>query len=183
MASPWKFLVGLVSPEREQRRENSSTENATQGCPSETADPTEAPVEESLNSGEGPRSDAAHRHEQTATIVTERVHSEKVENDGQVDGEDAEVAQVADPAPPGETGTTIIAAHCALHIQGAVEVAQRKQRGRGNKAIAVPNAPHVNDTTNEVSLDKEINLLRSQLATKLMLQNAQLRQMLERFEG
>ncbi|MDF0700396.1 hypothetical protein PYR71_28760 [Rhizobium sp. MC63] len=185
MSSPWKFLVRLISPRREQGRENGATEKATKSGPSQIADPTETIAEESLNSEGRPTSDATH-HDRSASIFTEPVPSEEAKNDrkDKVEIEDAGVVQAAHPALSGETGTDIIAALRAVDVQ-AVEVAPRKQRSRGKKALAVPNTPQairVNDTANEINLDEEIRLLRGQLARRLKLQNEQLRKMLERFE-
>ncbi|EHS53489.1 hypothetical protein PDO_4205 [Rhizobium sp. PDO1-076] len=61
--------------------------------------------------------------------------------------------------------------------------APRRHRNRAAKAVAGPqlaNAPTV--TSQAISLDDEIKLLRSELIRKLRLQNAQLKTMLERFE-
>lgn len=185
MASPWKFLVRMISPRREQRRENGSIEKISQSGPSAIAGPTEAPAEESFISADRPANDEALPRDQAAAIFTGRVRSEEVKNVGRVDAEDAEVVQAADPALFDETGTDVFPAHRAVDIQGAVEGAPRKQRSRREKAVADPNVSQVtqvSDTANEMSLDGEIKLLRGQLAKKLKLQNAQLRKMLERFE-
>lgn len=182
MASPWKFLARLISPGRAQRPEDGSTETVAQGGRSEIAGLAEAPAEENLDSLGRPTSDATHRHDQGPAISAARVLSEEAKIDGQVEGGDGEVVQAADPTLFDEPGTHIIAAHGAVDIQGAVEVAPRKQRSRGKKAVAVPNGSQVSDTANEMSLDEEIRLLRGQLAKKLKLQNTQLRKMLERFE-
>ncbi|MGR9263667.1 hypothetical protein [Rhizobium leguminosarum] len=184
MASPWKFLSRLISPGREQKREGGSTKKVVAADPLAIAGPIEAPAEEKLNSEGRPTSDATH-HDQSTSIFTERVRSEEAKNDRQdkFEIEDAGVVQAVHPAS-GETGTDIIAALRAVDIQ-AVEVAPRKQRNRGKKAVAVPNTPQatqVGDTTNEMNLDEEIRLLRGQLARRLKLQNEQLRKMLERFE-
>lgn len=61
--------------------------------------------------------------------------------------------------------------------------APRRHRSRPAEAVLGPqveNAPTV--TAQAISLDDEIKLLRSELISKLQLQNAQLKTMLERFE-
>jgi hypothetical protein len=183
MASPWKFLSRLISSAREQSREGGSTKKVA-GDPLAIARPIEAPAEENLKSEGRPTSDATH-HDRSASISAEPVRSEEAKNDRQdkVEIEDAGAVQAVHPAS-GETGTDIIAALGAVDVQ-AVEVAPRKQRNRGKKAVAVPNTPQaaqVSDTANEMKLDEEIRLLRGQLARRLKLQNEQLRKMLERFE-
>ncbi len=62
-------------------------------------------------------------------------------------------------------------------------LAPRRPRNRAAEAIAGPqfaNAP--TPTGQAISLDDEIKLLRSELISKLRLQNAQLKALLERFE-
>ena len=61
--------------------------------------------------------------------------------------------------------------------------APRRPRNKSAEAAAGPqlaNAPTV--TAQAISLDDDIKLLRSELVSKLRLQNAQLKTMLERFE-
>ncbi|MGR9221379.1 hypothetical protein [Rhizobium leguminosarum] len=185
MASPWKFLARLISPGREQKRENGSTDEVTPDALA-NAGPTETPPEESLNSAGRPASEELRRHDQSAAVSAEPVHSEQAENDGhdKVERNDAKVVEAADLALFGG-GIDVTPAHDAVKIKRTVEVAPRKQRSRGKEAIPVKNVSQVSEvahTAEEMNLDEEIRVLRGQLARKLKLQNAQLRKMLERFE-
>ncbi|MGO7361636.1 hypothetical protein [Rhizobium leguminosarum] len=186
MASPWKFLARLISPGRDQKRENGSTDEVTPDALA-IADPTETPAVDSLNSADRPASEELHRHDQSAAISAEPVHFEDAEDDGhdKVDREDAKILEAADPASFGGTGIDVTASHDATKIKRTVEVAPRTQRSRGKEAVAIANVSQVCQvihTADEMNLDEEIRVLRGQLARKLRLQNAQLRKMLERFE-
>jgi hypothetical protein len=183
MASPWKFLARLVSPGREQKREDGSTEKVSpEALPSSGS--TETPAEDSLNSDGRPAGEDQPRHGQPGAISLKPVHSEEAENDvhDKVDGEVAKIVEAADPAISGGTGIDVTAAHDAARIKRTAEVGPREQRSRCKEAVAIANDPQVIHTANEMSLDDEIRVLRDQLARKLTLQNAQLRKMLERFE-
>ncbi|WP_049731610.1 hypothetical protein [Rhizobium ecuadorense] len=179
MASPWKFLARLISPGREQKRENDSTEKVTPEALA-ISGPTETAGEESLAAR--PASEELPRHDEAAAISAVPVQSEEAENDvhDKVDGQVAKTVEVADPAISGGIGIAVNAAQTKIKL--AVEVKPRKQRRRGKEAVAVANFSQVNDTADEMKLDEEIRVLRDQLARKLKLQNAQLRKMLERFE-
>lgn len=61
-------------------------------------------------------------------------------------------------------------------------LAPRRPRNRAAEAIAGPHANAPTVTAQAISLDDEIKLLRSELISKLRLQNAQLKTLLERFE-
>ncbi|MHC2569551.1 hypothetical protein [Rhizobium leguminosarum] len=181
MASPWKFLARLISPGREQNRENGSTDEVTPDALA-NAGPTETPPEGSLNSAGRPASEELRRHDQSAAVSAEPVHSEQAENDGH-DKVERNV-EAADLALFGG-GIDVTPAHDAVKIKRTVEVAPRKQRSRGKEAVPVKNVSQVSKVSHpaeEMNLDEEIRVLRGQLARKLKLQNAQLRKMLERFE-
>ncbi|MGQ3294393.1 MAG: hypothetical protein ACT6U0_19545, partial [Shinella sp.] len=71
-------------------------------------------------------------------------------------------------------------------VEETVKPAPAKRRGRAKtiEAVAVVSqtSPVVPAISDEMTLDQEIRVLRDQLASKLRLQNAQLKQMLERFD-
>ncbi|NEI32714.1 hypothetical protein GR204_01615 [Rhizobium leguminosarum] len=186
MASPWKILARLISPGREQKRENGSTAKVTPDALA-IAGPTEAPAEESVNGTDRPASEELPRHGQVAAISVEPVHSEEAVNGGgdKVDLEDTKPVGAAHPALSG-TGIDVTAAHDdATQIRRTVEVAPRKQRSRRKEAVAISNgsqASQIVHAADEMNLDEEIRVLRGHLAGKLKLQNARLRKMLERFE-
>ncbi|MBY5460814.1 hypothetical protein HFO89_31570 [Rhizobium leguminosarum] len=185
MASPWKFLARLISPGREQKRENGSTEKVSPDALA-IAGPTEALAEESVNGTDRPASEELPRHGQAAAI--EPVHSEEAVNGGgdKVDLEDTKPVGAAHPALSGGTGIDVTAAHDdATQVRRTVKVAPRKQRSRRKEAVAISNgsqAFQIVHAADEMNLDEEIRVLRGQLAVKLKLQNARLRKMLERFE-
>ncbi|EJZ18553.1 hypothetical protein NE852_32050 (plasmid) [Rhizobium sp. Pop5] len=182
MASPWKFLARLISPGRDRKREEGSTNEVTPDS-SAIASKTEPPAEESPNTAGRPASEELPRQDKAAAISAAPVHSE-TENGGRdkADREDAKIAEAADPALSGDTGIEITALHNTPRIKRTVEVAPRKQRSRGKEAVAIANDRQVLHIANEMSLDDEIRVLRGLLARKLKLQNAQLRKMLQRFE-
>ncbi|AIC31416.1 hypothetical protein IE4771_PE00190 (plasmid) [Rhizobium etli bv. mimosae str. IE4771] len=177
MASPWKFLARLISPGREQKKENGSTSEATLDA-SATAGLADAAASESVNGADRPASDETSG--QAVAVSFQPVLSEKTENDGsdEVDREGTKNEGAAAPAFSGELGIDVTAARGGTELKRAVEVAPPKQRSRGKKAGAISHVSHAD----EMSLDEEIRLLRGQLAVKLKLQNEQLRKMLERFE-
>ncbi|RFB87540.1 hypothetical protein B5K11_26745 [Rhizobium leguminosarum bv. trifolii] len=187
MASPWKFLSRLISPGREQKRENASADAVTPEAFA-VAGPTQTPAEESVNSANRPASEELTRHGQAGPISV-GVHSEtETENGGRdkLDREDAKIVEAADPAMSGGAGIDITAGHAAAKVKRGIEVAPRKQRSRGKEAVAIAKGSQVFQSVlveDEIYLDEEIRLLRGQLVGKLKLQNAQLRKMLERFEG
>jgi hypothetical protein len=187
MASPWKILARLISPGREQKRENGSTAKVTPDALA-IAGPTEAPAEESVNSTDRPASEELPRRGQVAAISVEPVHSEEAVNGGgdKVDLEDTKPVGAAHPDLSGGTGIDVTAAHDdATQIRRTVKVAPPKQRSRRKEAVAISNgsqASQIVHAADEMNLDEEIRVLRGQLAGKLKLQNARLRKMLERFE-
>ncbi|MBD0415589.1 hypothetical protein [Oryzicola mucosus] len=101
-----------------------------------------------------------------------------------VDGESAERVVGSDAALPGD----IVAAASIDHQAAKLEKAKGEQRGRkvrGQKAKTVAVAlelASVVHNADDLRIDAEIKVLREQLASKLRLQNAQLKKMLERFE-
>ncbi|AGS25472.1 hypothetical protein [Rhizobium etli] len=183
MASPWEFLARLVSPGRGRKRENGSTDIATPDALAIAA-PTGTHAEESVNGADRPARE--ERRDQSAAISAETVRSETAVRDDrdEADREDARIVEAADPALSGGTGIDVTAAHDATEVNRDVEVVSHKRRSRG-KAVAIGNVSEVCQvihTADEVNLDEEIMVLRSQLAGKLRLQNAQLRKRLERFD-
>ncbi|PDT05466.1 hypothetical protein [Rhizobium sp. M1] len=178
MASPWKLLARLISPGREQKRENGSDQKVTPDTLA-IAGPTETPAEKSLISAVRPASEGPPRHGHSPAISTEFVVSKEVGIGGhdQVEGQDAKNVEAADPPPFGGLGTDIAAGHDATGLERTLEVAPRKKA-----SAAIANAAPAVHTADQMSLDEDIRVLRGQLARKLRLQNAQLRTMLERFE-
>lgn len=162
MASPWKFLARLVSPRRQQTQGNDSIEDVSPGVLPIAGSPERPqPFDESaaLSSARGPsKKEASDFH-----TTLERDSAQVVENSG--------VSLAYGPPEVKE-------------IVGAASVKRRRRAGRGKTVVAVsqthPSARTLSDDL--TALDEEIRILRGQLASKLRLQNVQLRKMLERFE-
>ncbi|NVP58368.1 hypothetical protein [Mycoplana rhizolycopersici] len=186
MASPWKFLARLVSPRRQQRQEDGPIEDVKADALG-IAGSTEKAAEERLNSlglpgGEKPqpfdRSDALSAALGPLEETGSDVHG-TVERDSAT-----EVVKVSGPALS-DIGVAL--AYGTPKVEETPEAASAKRRRRVRSVetgVVVsqnsPAAPTVSDEM--ISLDEEIRILRGQMASKLRLQNAQLRKMLERFE-
>jgi hypothetical protein len=180
MASPWKFLAGLVSPRREPKKDDSAIE-AVKPDVLAIAGPTETTVEESRHSadhraGEQPepvdRSDAA-------PIAPEPSDQTRRDVVGIVEHDNGKLE-------PG-SGTVLPDVGVPVAKLEAAKAMRHKRRTRGQKVEAAAVVLQVSPVTASVSdgmvsLDEEIAMLRTQLAGKLRLQNAQLKKMLARFE-
>jgi hypothetical protein len=187
MASPWKLLAGLVSRQRQQKQEHGSTDDVKPDV-SAIAEPTEAAAADN-------RSKAADRaanekpvtHEQHEAVSVDLPrHAEEAANsvDDTADVESATLEKAVDPGLSNEADVAAHASPKALPV-GDGPTRKRSRRNKKTKTIAVvlPPSPGVAAISDDaVSLDGEIRLLRDQLATKLRLQNAQLKKMLDRFE-
>ncbi|WP_105436556.1 hypothetical protein [Neorhizobium tomejilense] len=185
MASPWKLLARLVSPRRQQRQEQGSTDDVKPDVLA-IAKPAETAADNGLNAVDPKVDEKPVAYEQSEAVSAAPDHSEETANGvhGTADIEDARPAEAADPALSDEAGTV---AHNAPKPSQTGEGEVRKRSTRGKKAEPIeavpppsPGVPAVSDDA--IRLDEEIRLLRDQLARKLRLQNAQLKRMLERFE-
>ena len=183
MASPWKFLARLVSPRREQRREDVDIRDGKPDILA-IAGPTEAPAEET--SADLPAGDEPARHDQSSLASVKLSPSEEAGTDFRDTpvSESVRVVKAAGPTQSDDTDVVIKAAR----LERTVEGASRKQRSRRKKAETFAVISHPSQVTHDapadaISLDREIGVLRRQLASKLRLQNAQLKKMLRRFEG
>jgi hypothetical protein len=183
MASPRKFLSRLVSPRRQQGQTPAVTDDVTPDNSAITTSaeiPTDAmstSTDQSVGDEPPPHShlnatSAALRH--SAAVTSAQVTT---------DVEGADFVEAADPVQLDSADSVDRGAKPAELRQRA----EPSRRGRGKKAEVLEVVPQnsldssaVSDDT--ISLDEEIRLLREQLASKLQLQNAQLRRMLERFE-
>ncbi|WP_246762929.1 hypothetical protein [Rhizobium sp. NZLR1] len=169
-----KFLARLV-----RRREIGTVEDVKPDILA-IGGPIEASAEESLNTADRTSDEKAQPRSQPEP-------SEEIGSDAQdtADTANAELVRAADLAL--FDGTDIAAAHRAPELDQTTESAPRKHGGRAKRPEAVaiispasPVAPTFSDKAR--SLDEEIRVLRAQLTSKLQLQNAQLKKMLERFE-
>ncbi|ANM06818.1 hypothetical protein AMC78_PB00014 (plasmid) [Rhizobium phaseoli] len=144
MASPWKFLARLISPGREQKRKNGSTEKVSpEALPS--SGPTETPAEDSLTSAARPASEEPPRHDEAAAISAVPVQSEEAENDvhDKVDGEVAEIVEVADPAISGGTGFDVTAANDAARLKRIAESHRASKGAAARKQWRLQTIPNL----------------------------------------
>ncbi|ARO32472.1 hypothetical protein NXC14_PA00192 (plasmid) [Rhizobium sp. NXC14] len=181
MASPWKFLARLISPGREQKRENGSDLKLTPDTLA-ISGPIETPAEARVNGADLPVSEELSPNGQAAAVSAEPVHEAENRGRDKIERGAAKIMEIAKSSLSGDTGSNVTDAHSATKINGSLDVTSRKRRIRFNYAVASESFSQVILTADELSLDEEIRFLRGQLARKLKLQNAQLRKMLERFE-
>ncbi|MBY5494412.1 hypothetical protein E0H71_26760 [Rhizobium leguminosarum bv. viciae] len=182
MASPWKLLARLVSPRRQQRQEHSSTDAVKRDLLA-VAKPT---ANNELGAADRPADEKSVLQGHSAAVSVDPGHAEEAASavDGPADIEGAGPEEAGDPASFDEVD---IAAHAAPNSfrLGEGQTRKRSTRGKKSKTIAVvlPRPPSVSTASDDpINLDEEIRLLRHQLASKLRMQNAQLKHMLERFE-
>ncbi|MBY3003790.1 hypothetical protein [Rhizobium leguminosarum] len=186
MASPWKLLAGLVSRRRQQKQEHGSTDDVKPDV-SAMAEPTEAAANNRSKAADRAANEKPVTHEQhEAVSVDPRRHAEEAANsaDHTTDVESATLEKAVDPGLSNEADVAAHSSPKALPV-GEGPTRKRSRRSKKAKTIAVvlPPSPGVAAVSDDaVSLDGEIRLLRDQLATKLRLQNAQLKKMLDRFE-
>ncbi len=165
MASPWKLLARLVAPRRRQRGED---------YPLEAVEPNAAPIASlTENPGTVDRADGpSYAHLRLDDAASDNVADGSLEKDNGNVGKD--VGGFLASIIPNKTRT-------------AAKAASPKRKGRTGKVespAAAVQPPQVARTISEemASLDEEIRTFREQLASKLRLQNAQLKTMLERYE-
>jgi len=178
-ASPWKFLVGLTR--RHGRGSESTAIEDTSDAPvaKETQEP--APLQPTTappQPADGAQ-DIVHPVDAVSTATDDSPDTETV------------VAGAALPDEPGlrqvdDLDTTTGSGLQTDAVDGSATTKLRKPRASRKKNVpgviqpTPSTAPVVSNDFQD--LEDEIRQLRSQLAKKLQLQNAQLRQMLERFD-
>jgi hypothetical protein len=185
MASPWKLLVRLVSPRRQQRQEHGSTDDVKPDLLA-IANLTETAADNGLNTAAPPVDAKPLADEQSQAVSADPDHSDETSSGihGTAEIEGTRPAEAADPALSDEPGT--VARDAPIPSQTGEGITRKRKKltksAEPVEAGLPPSAaaPSVSDDT--ISLDEEIKVLRSQLARKLQLQNAQLRRMLQRFE-
>lgn len=180
MASPWKFLARLVSPRRQQKKDDRSFKDVTPDVPA-IVGPTDAPVIESLHIADQPVLEQSQPAERADADLPEPEQSDQSRGSVQDFANSGSGKRGAAPDPVSSDGDI-----AASRLEGAAESAPAKRETRTRKNVLAaasevsPVVPSVSDGM--VNLDEEIALLRTQLAGKLRLQNAQLKKMLARFE-
>ena len=184
MASPWKFLARLVSPRRQQGQGHDVADEVTPDDPAIAKSP-EISVDETLDSTDQPAGEELTPHSEPIAALTAAQHSAAVISaPGTRDVESVDIVEAADPVRPVSADSADREALKPPQLRHDVKPGRRRRSMKAGVLDVVPQSsadvPTVSDDT--LSLDEEIQLLREQLASKLQLQNAQLKKMLERFE-
>lgn len=185
MASPWKFLARLVRG-REHRRDDGLINDEEPDILAMPG-PTTAPASETY--ADLPGNDCAPSHDQSDLASSKLSPLEEAGSDIQhtLISEGVRAVKAADPVLSDDANAVTNAAQSATRLERTAEGASGKHRSRRKNAetLAVAAQPaQVIDGApcDAMSLDQEISMLRRQLASKLQLQNAQLKKMLERLE-
>ncbi|CAN7744916.1 hypothetical protein LJR245_006593 [Rhizobium leguminosarum] len=186
MASPWKLLTRLVSRRRQQRQEQTSTDEVKPEVALTTGRPTETTADNGPNSVGRPADEAPVTHNQHAAMLADPDHSEESASsvDDTVDIGGARLVEAADPALSKDVDTTPYDAPKSSPT-GESATPKRSRRAKKTERVEVVSPPSPALPTffdDATCLDEEIRLLRDRLRRKLQLQNAQLKRMLERFE-
>jgi len=188
MASPLKFLRRLVSRGSERKQAAEKAE-ATNPDVLATAGPAETASEKVLEDADRAAGVELLPQDQSEAGFAETA---AVDETGAKTEDTAEGAPASIPAGGGSPsdsrpGVDVTAVHDAMEVEPAAEGPARKHRALskntrpavgGAQVSKGPSTP--SDET--MSLDEEIKVLRGQLASRLKIQNAQLKKMLERFE-
>ena len=185
MASPWKFLAGLVSP---WRHKGPADKKAEDGAPEEpgTAGSAQQFVRESLDLVDLPGAKSTRPLYPADGLAAPHGASGQAVDHHQdtVEPGSSEVKDVSRPQLPDTVGPP---ADSASNVNETSKAAPTKRKGRSRTVkpvVAASKAPPavLAVSNDETSLDEEIRALRGELVRKLRLQNAQVKKMLERFE-
>lgn len=181
MASPWKFIARLVSPRRQQTQDDGAIEVTPDV--NTTAGQANTPREESVESvGQPTRASPTPAvQSEPVSAVPEPLTQPGGDNHGPADSNSDDSAEVSEPALH-DIGAT--PAYAVPIVKPSANARPGRGRGKQTAPVAVlsQTATVVPTASGEISLDHEIRMLRSQLTSKLRLQNAQLKKMLDRFE-
>jgi|GEM_PF-1176486 len=199
MKTPWRFMADLVS-----RRPKADRTDKPGHEPSEVKALGYSPVDEPARKAESviserpaasrPTDDAETQAAPAAVAAEEQV----VNTDPAQASTDTDIGIVTKDAPVdplviASNDTAVAEANCEVADSGSERKVQPRRKtavaatdevGDSRKAPAKPSSTERPKTFVEdmTGLDAEVSDLRSQLATKLAEQNAQLRKMLARFE-
>jgi hypothetical protein len=187
MASRWKFLSRLV-PGRKRKRDDRTSKEAKPDVLA-IASPSETPAEEGFNSLDQLNGAAEVRGSSltSASADTAAMNESEGEVHDAAEGVEADAAAVGGGISSNQTDGVVAAAPDAAEFEPAVDGKAHEQRSRNKKVKTEGGVAQFSRVTEIISdatmnLDDEIRLLRGQLASKLRMQNAQLKKMLERFE-
>lgn len=178
MASPWKFLARLMSPQRLQKQEEGAHEGVK-----ETDIDARDPVDGNDLAGQ-PAEDAPPPANRSAAASVEPSQSDESDGHAAESGVgNSQQRQVNSAQVMAEAGARL----ADTELKNTAPTAPAKRNRRVKKVDAVAGGAQIltapqSPTDEMTSLDDEIRQLRVQLAHRLRLQNAQLKKMLERFE-
>lgn len=188
MASPLNFLRRLVSRSGEGKQDADKVRAAGPKVLA-VAGPAETVAEEGLEDAARPTSLKPPNQDLSDAVSAETAPSDKAEAEIDDTAKDAGANNptVGGSALPNATGTAVTASHDAKDLPSAVASVPRKQRdhSKNTEPLVVPAEVSQGPRTpsdETMNLDKEIKALRVELASRLKIQNAQLKKMLERFE-
>ncbi|CAD7037022.1 hypothetical protein REJC140_03608 [Pseudorhizobium endolithicum] len=179
MASPLKFLRRIWS-RGSDRKQDADTADDPRPEVLSIAGPAGTLVEEGSDDAARP---AGFELQNLADIVSAKAGVEREKGDG---GR-ANILAIDGSTSTDEADEPVAAAHDATEANSAVAGLTRKRRGHSKPArqvVVPPQVSHGPDTASDerMSLDEEIKVLKGQLASRLKVQNEQLKKMLERFE-
>lgn len=185
MASPWKFLARLMPPRRQKGQAHQQVEDVNPDKPG-VASAANLLIEGSQNSANQPTAEST-----LPLDLTDRPFA-LGGAPGQFNGGDQntvgqESSEVNEVSPPVLSGTGAPFTHSEPGVEETSKVASAKRKARHRivqrvVASSTTSAAVLAVSDDVTRLDDEIRALRGQLVSKLRLQNAQLKKMLERFE-
>ncbi|YCI06015.1 hypothetical protein M1D34_28615 (plasmid) [Ensifer sp. D2-11] len=198
MKAPWKYLARLTSRRPSANAQESSIGSDTdpKALGSEVEHTSALPPNWTVVASPSP-------HEEDVSVDQGAVASDEAKGDDDVTHAlkppiDAEAAQTPARDEADHTGaeanSLVPKSEASTKPQGKPRIKRRERGKRANAYVASQSAvapkhhqsvppSSSRDFFDEVAvLDKEIKILRTQLAQKLHLQNVQLKKMLERFE-
>jgi|GEM_PF-5007077 len=183
MASPLKFLRRLVSGRGERKQDADELSEAKPDVLA-VAGPTETVAEEAAPpAAPEPPDQDPHDALYSETAPVDDAATEIGDTAG---GVRDSIPALSGLSSAGEPGVAVTATD-AMELQPAVEGPARKQKSPSKHTRPAVVADQVSQgarsrSDDRISLDDEIKVLREQLASRLKIQNAQLKKMLERFE-
>lgn len=188
MASPMKFLRRLISG-RGERTQDADKVDAAQPDSLAISGPDETIAEEGVEDVVRPAGlEPSHQNPSGAVTAETALAGEAgAEADDTVDGARVSIPAVGGSASDIKPDVAVTAAHDALEVEPAVEGPARRRRSLSKNSRPAVGGAQVSEgprtpSDETMSLDEEIKLLRGQLASRLKIQNAQLKKMLDRFE-
>ncbi|MCF1494518.1 hypothetical protein GOZ83_13220 [Agrobacterium vitis] len=180
MASPWKFLARLVSPQRQPKQDDSAIEAIKADVLAVTG-PTETTVEESRDVADHLAREQLQPVDRSDAVAITPEPSDETRNDAAgVLENGSDNLELASGAVLPDVGVIV------AKVDKTAKSTRPERRTRAKKVEAAAVVLQVSSAAASVSdemvsLDEEIAMLRTQLAGKLRLQNAQLKRMLARF--